>query len=181
MRERTREEVRGTTPDYSPEAVATISRLVGMSVDDPALQTVITTLFRARRQGKNLDDDKTRRELVAEGKRKYRASIEARDAAERDNWIYYLRVGDLVKVGTAQDVRVRVLSYPPNAEVLAVEPGSYRREAELHQHFAEYLSARNEWFEMGPRLADHIDSIRDPELLARLFGPRRRGRPAQTP
>lgn len=158
----------------------TIAQLVGIDPDRPAFPYVVSALFRAKHRDRlDLDDLKVRQAAINKGKRAYEQTVGARQAAERDNWIYYVRIGELIKIGTAQNLRTRVNGYPPNAELLAVENGSYQREQERLAEFAEYLHSRNEWFNPGPRLMAHIERIRDPERLAALLKPRRRGRPAR--
>jgi hypothetical protein len=154
---------------------ATIAKLIQIDPDHPAFIYVCSALFRAKhRDGLDLDDPKVRQAAIAKGKRAYERTAGARDAAERDNWIYYVRVGDLIKIGTAENVVTRLNAYPPTAELLAVESGSYRREAERLDQFREYLAARNEWFHPGPKLMRHIAKIHDQAVLDRLLARRRR-------
>lgn len=76
-----------------------------------------------------------------------------------DNVVYYIQVGKYIKIGTTKDVDKRLQQYPPDSELLAIEPGSYTIEAMRHEQFAKYLAARNEWFTPGPKLMQHITGL----------------------
>lgn len=80
-------------------------------------------------------------------------------------FVYYARMGDLVKIGYARNVSLRMGQYPPNAELLAVEPGSKATERERHGWFTHYLRFGREWFYEGPELVAWIEKVRDPETL----------------
>lgn len=77
----------------------------------------------------------------------------------RDHLVYYVKVSRYIKIGTSQDVDKRIQQYPPDSELLATEVGGYDVEAMRHKQFAEYLSARQEWFDPGPRLLQHIEGL----------------------
>lgn len=74
--------------------------------------------------------------------------------------VYYVRMGDRIKIGTSISVHKRMRSYPPNAELLATEPGGYDVEARRLAQFAPHLADRKEWFHPAPELMAHIDSLR---------------------
>src|SRR5690554_2780796 len=50
------------------------------------------------------------------------------DADISPGWVYYIRVGDTIKIGFSQDVSQRMRTYPPNAELLAAHPGTLETE-----------------------------------------------------
>lgn len=89
-----------------------------------------------------------------------RAARSARRARQQGQ-IYYLRVGDLVKVGYTADLRQRLRDYPPDAKLLAVEPGTRTHEAQLHRKFRHLLAGRAEWYRAGLDLMHHIAAVRD--------------------
>ena len=74
-------------------------------------------------------------------------------------WVYYLRVGDQVKIGFSTDVRRRLRSYPPGSELLAVEPGEKKLERRRHNEFAEWLVAGREWFQPSAELLQHTRDL----------------------
>jgi hypothetical protein len=82
-------------------------------------------------------------------------------AAREVGWVYYLRVGDQVKIGFSSDVRRRLRAYPPGSELLAVEPGDKKLERRRHNEFFEWLAAGREWFEPSAELLKHIQDVVD--------------------
>jgi hypothetical protein len=73
--------------------------------------------------------------------------------------VYYLRVGDMIKIGVTTQLDRRVASYPPGSELLAVERGGLDLEARRHAQFSHLLVGRKEWFRPGPDLLDHIAAL----------------------
>lgn len=75
--------------------------------------------------------------------------------------VYYVRVGELIKIGTTRNgVRSRMENFPPDRQVLATEPGSYNRERLRHTQFG-HLRASGEWFHAAPALWNHIAELRE--------------------
>lgn len=74
--------------------------------------------------------------------------------------VYYLQMGDIIKIGFTTNLATRVRTYPPHAEVLAIEPGGREVEVERHQQFKAHLTAGNEWFRMGDDLMAHVAAMR---------------------
>lgn len=60
--------------------------------------------------------------------------------------VYYIRCGDLVKIGTTRHLAARMHAYPPDAELLAVERGGEALEISRHHQFGHLLAHRKEWF-----------------------------------
>lgn len=77
----------------------------------------------------------------------------------RPGHVYYLRVGEHVKIGYAADLARRLKSYPPGTELLAVETGTMELERNRHLQFADLRAAGREWYWPEPRLLDHIEVI----------------------
>lgn len=89
-------------------------------------------------------------------------AIDAHDAKIRgtaEGFVYYLRVGDRIKIGYSVDVRQRMRAYPPDSELLAVEPGSLALERERHQQFAGQRAAGREWFRPCPEIEQHAAEL----------------------
>lgn len=100
-----------------------------------------------------------------------------RQRAVRGAVVYYLAVGDLIKIGMTRDLAARLKSYPPDAKLLAVEPGDEQVERNRHVRFAGFLSDRREWFRPGEALMAHIVSLGTPSSVQPADGPRlRKGR-----
>jgi hypothetical protein len=75
--------------------------------------------------------------------------------------VYYLRRGDLLKIGTTAKYHARMRALRPD-EVLAVEPGSYALEHERHRQFSSCRwAAGSEYFHMGDELIAHVRQLRD--------------------
>lgn len=72
--------------------------------------------------------------------------------------VYFLRVHDKVKIGTALHLasRMDTLNPPPGAEVVLTIPGSYRLESQMHVQFAAERHGGTEWFDLSPRLEDFL-------------------------
>lgn len=83
---------------------------------------------------------------------------ETKEALEQGQ-VYYLRVGDQIKIGFSGDVRRRLRSYPPGSELLALEPGDKKLERRRHNEFAEWLVAGREWFEPSAELLQHTQDL----------------------
>lgn len=68
--------------------------------------------------------------------------------------VYYLRLGDHVKIGTTVDLRKRMMVYPPRTLLLATEPGNRVTENIRHAEFAHLRvpGPRREWFRDAPEL-----------------------------
>ena len=100
------------------------------------------------------------RERRAEQSAKQRAEWEQRQAETevRESWVYFIRIGQLVKIGMTTNLANRFSSLRPN-EVLVIQPGGLDEEAALHRQFA-VLRAGGEFFHPGPPLQEHIRELR---------------------
>jgi hypothetical protein len=73
--------------------------------------------------------------------------------------VYYVRIGDLIKIGTTVNMKARMGALVPD-EILATEPGDQNLEAMRHKQFAG-LRVKGERFRDVPELRNHIAMIRD--------------------
>lgn len=73
--------------------------------------------------------------------------------------VYYIRRGDLIKIGTTVEPQKRFRSLVPD-EILAVEPGGVEEERARHRQF-RFLRVRGEYFRDAPELREHIQQVRD--------------------
>jgi len=87
------------------------------------------------------------------------AEARARSRATAPGWIYYLRIGDRIKIGYSRDVKRRMRAYPPDSKLLAVHPGTPQMETEMHQRFAGSRAAGREWFNETVDLREHIAAV----------------------
>lgn len=76
-----------------------------------------------------------------------------------DGVVYYMRINGRIKVGFTTDLTKRSRAYPPDTELLAVEPGGKSLERRRHEQFSRYLDRGREWFVEGPGLVEHIRSL----------------------
>jgi hypothetical protein len=74
--------------------------------------------------------------------------------------VYYLRIGNHIKIGYSANLSDRMRSYPPDAEVLATESGSKALEKARHQQFDHQLRLGREWFAPSLDLLTHIENLR---------------------
>ncbi len=77
--------------------------------------------------------------------------------------VYFVRVGDLLKIGKADNVRKRLSGLqtgsPLKLELLAVAPGGLPEEVYFHESFAAHRR-RGEWFELCPPIIREIVRLR---------------------
>jgi len=167
-------------PQHTPDLM---EREFGVARDDPARHRIIMALADLTMRYRL--DVHEHPDLVAKAIEKgrsdhaYEASLTPfeppRSSAHRwahiprgpqDAQVYYLRVGKLVKIGTSITLDDRLRSYPPDAVLLATEPGSYDVEKQRHRQFRDDLAARAEWFHPSPALIEHINTLREQPLTA---------------
>jgi hypothetical protein len=79
------------------------------------------------------------------------------DAKQHDAVVYYMKLGNLVKIGTSRRIAQRVIAFNPE-RVLAVEPGAHGLETVRHHQFAS-LREQGEWFRYEQPIRDHISQI----------------------
>lgn len=72
--------------------------------------------------------------------------------------VYYVRVGDHIKIGHTTNLRQRMGSYR-TGRLLATEPGGLSTEARRLRQFSSALDAGREWFRVTPELMRHIESL----------------------
>jgi hypothetical protein len=73
--------------------------------------------------------------------------------------VYYMRIGNRVKIGWSAGVLKRVSAINPE-ELMAVEPGGRPQEAMRHAEFRS-LRTHGEWFRLESPLTDHIAALQE--------------------
>ncbi len=92
-----------------------------------------------------------------------------------DGVVYYVRRGNLIKIGTTRAFVNRMRSLMPD-EILAIEPGSYSLENQRHQQFAEQRYGRDqrgtksEYFHPSEVLLQHIKAVRERHGVPQQLG-----------
>ena len=72
--------------------------------------------------------------------------------------VYYLRLGERVKIGTTFTPRQRFAALPHD-EVLAFERGDRSLERQRHAEFADDRLGTSEWFALTPRIRRHVRAL----------------------
>jgi len=123
----------------------------GVELNDEILSNVITDVReRDAAESKRKDrDPQVGSELVVTGSGK---------VEERTSVVYYMQLGNRVKIGTSGDLRNRVKQISPE-RVLATEPGGTATEKQRHRQFAD-LRVVGEWFRLEGELVEHINELR---------------------
>lgn len=79
---------------------------------------------------------------------------------EKQSQVYYVRIGDHVKIGFTVCIQERMASLRVDVEaVMATEPGGRELEAERHRQFAAERQGKRENFNPSPRLLAHIQQV----------------------
>jgi MerR family regulatory protein len=86
------------------------------------------------------------------------ASHQATLSGTSDSIVYYIRRGDLIKIGTTADPVTRPGRLMPD-KILAFEPGDADQETLRHRQF-DHLRCHGEYFRSAPELSDHIRQLR---------------------
>lgn len=76
--------------------------------------------------------------------------------------VYYIQVGDRVKIGFTTNIRKRVSNLSLKmADVIAVEPGTETTEFQRHQQFeGDRIHSNGEWFTASDGLMAHTAAVR---------------------
>lgn len=88
-----------------------------------------------------------------------RASADAEKAAHlarTDGHIYYIQLGDLIKVGWTRTLFQRVKSYGASATLLACYKATRGDETNLHRQLTPVRAKGREWYEDGPLIRSFI-------------------------
>lgn len=72
--------------------------------------------------------------------------------------IYFIRVGDLLKIGWTSDVAGRFRQLSPDA-VIHIEAGTKADERDYHRQFAEHLVHGREWFTCNDTTMNAVNII----------------------
>lgn len=81
------------------------------------------------------------------------------DREAMPGWIYYVKIGEHIKIGYASRLQARLNAYPPTSALLAAHRGTRDDEAELHRRFKLYRVAGREWYGDARELRQHIAQV----------------------
>lgn len=151
--------------------------------DEPARDRILIELHRMQLAGVELDDRAVEIASLI-GQYAHRKAISnamvalgdvprsqktATELDDRPRWVYYIRRGLLIKIGTTVNLETRFITLRPN-EILAIEPGDERVERQRHQQFAD-LRHSGEYFHPGPALQEHVLALRAEHGAPRVKAP----------
>lgn len=106
-------------------------------------------------------DEARRRENERRQRREEREATTRQQLGGHLGFVYYLEVGERIKVGFSSDLRKRMRQYPPGSRLLAIEPGDFDLEALRHKQFSGSRTDGREWFTPTSDLLDHIRTLVD--------------------
>lgn len=121
---------------------------------DPRLPDIAERAIRAGRED-YAQDPKVRARQSTRGSVARRHGADVLDVGAV---VYYMRIGNRVKIGCSTNLVTRLAAINPE-ELMATEPGDLGTERERHEEFAE-LRTHGEWFRLEGTLAAHITTLR---------------------
>ena len=77
--------------------------------------------------------------------------------AYTDGTVYFIRKGNLIKIGWTGNMPKRMRELKPD-QILATMPGTFQDEKNMHVRFRD-LREQGEWFRIGPDLVALIGSL----------------------
>lgn len=117
------------------------------------------------REGRFVEAIADLREELEKRRKREEAEEQAAFMAREDGDIYFVRIGDLIKVGWTRDLWSRLKSYGASAELLVSYPATRQDETNLHRQLTPARAKGREWYEDGQVVAMFIG-----EALAK-YGP----------
>lgn len=161
----------GTADRFRPESVKDAGRagvrptmqavLNLVDTADPAWPGIVGVLREFKEAGIELDAATTAT-AVKLGRQRWKTAIRPAEpfqgglALNAAEIVYYLRRGEVIKIGTTKDPQGRFGALMPD-EILAIEPGSYDLETARHSQFDHLrVRPRSEYFHDEPELREHI-------------------------
>lgn len=78
-----------------------------------------------------------------------------------DGFVYYIRIDGQIKIGFTTNLKQRSRTYPPTAELVAIEAGTLLTERDRHQQFHRDLARGREWFTESEALKVHMAELQE--------------------
>lgn len=155
----------GTSESESKSRTKTID-LVDLS--EPARAEIIKALFQMESLDFDLHDPAIVQQAIGAGRRAHADSVHGdhlrslareriREQQVHPSVVYYMRVGNRVKIGFTTNLTARLAAIVPE-EVMATELGGRLLEETRHRQFADLWVAR-EWFRLEEPLISHIADL----------------------
>jgi len=95
-------------------------------------------------------------QLVCEGTPREVQPKRAATDQPYEGYVYYLQVGDRIKIGHTTDAIRRLATYPPESRLIAIRKGSRKRERAEHIRYDKYLADGREWFHYSKEMEEDI-------------------------
>ena len=159
------------TPDSVQDAGSvgirrSVQRILDLiDMTDPAWPGVVAVLREFTEAGVELDEVTVAAAVKLGRQRGTTAAQRVADASQNTlatavgSIVYYIRRGNLIKIGTTTNPRKRFDVLMPD-EILAVEPGGYSLETARHSQFDHLrMRPKGEYFRDEPELRQHIKDI----------------------
>lgn len=151
-----------TTGDLNPPGPPRPSDLIDR--DDPAFSRILRAAVAAQTRGDTGTPEELVLAAIAEGRAAHikaktptRSGPTHEDDQRKIPRVYYMRIGNRVKIGYTTNLRGRLASLNPE-ELMTFEYGGIDRERARHQEFAR-LRTHGEWFRYESPLVEHIAAI----------------------
>lgn len=154
-------------PGHNDDESTVVDRMMDLiEPDDPARGDILRTLVDLWQLEVELTEDmvihavrvgRKRYAIGEEATARHRASrplSSATIAASERAVVYYMRIGNRVKIGFTTGLAERLKVINPE-EIMAVEPGGYELEQRRHREF-RHLRTHGEWFRLEAPLTDWI-------------------------
>lgn len=125
---------------------------------NPAAGPILQALYEVQRLGFDINDPEVKARILAGGRRDHERRKTETARRTHPPLVYYMQLGNLVKIGFTTNLGSRVAALNPQA-VLAVEGGGAPVEHARHREFAEY-HVHGEWFRLDGALAERIAALR---------------------
>lgn len=106
-----------------------------------------------------IEQDRRLLRRASERERYIKRDRQARRLKPEGGWIYYLRVGERVKIGHTTNLDQRLAAYPPDSVLLALHPGTRAREKQLHEQFSVLKRLGREWYAPHPAIDVHVAEV----------------------
>jgi hypothetical protein len=149
---------------FESDAASESETLFSQAIESEAWGHIQRLLLSAEQLGFDPRDPDILRRAIVAGKAAHAAEPKPRlsvvgSVQAHEPLVYYMQLGQLIKIGTTTNILLRVSSLNPE-RVMAVEAGDRTKEAKRHREFA--LARRHgEWFDPTPELLDHISRTRE--------------------
>lgn len=145
---------RSTEPTSDP-----VRLLIQDAQSSPAWPFIVAAFGRLALLGIDRSDPDIVRRVIQSGQRDYEhdLGLKPRPVGRHEPIIYYMALGDLVKVGTSRNLAGRLNDLNPQS-ILAVERGGPREEKQRHALF-DGLRVHGEWFRYEDPLMSYIHAV----------------------